>query len=326
MQTIQFIKTVRWIKDQFSEECHSLLFRGDLRGVPKEDSSVLPYYLRVTHELAAVWPVIESSALAIEILDVFDFGELLSNSTALDMAGKLFSKDGRSEINNWVGEIMTKWKILYGCLEPLERLTTPLAISEEVDYDEILTIELRLKADIDPPVKVISETLVVANGVYDDVCKLMCIDDKKTLKALYGISGSSFRFDLTGSGEPIKQLKKLIVELWDKCRHSEAEKLRKNITAAAEGLKLMQDIKEKRDKTIINDEDATKLTGKIIGGICKLFQNGATIREIDSVVTVSNQNLLEHFSERKLLPKPKPEVVEKKAAKKKTAKKKKEEK
>lgn len=92
----------------------------------------------------------------------------------------------------------------------------------------------------------------------------------------------------------------------------------------AEGLKLLQDIKEKRDKTIINDEDATKLTGKIIGGICKLFRNGATIREINSVVTVSNQNLLEHFSERKLLPKPKPkpEVAEKKAAKKKATRKK----
>lgn len=332
MQTIQFIQTARWIKEQFSQECYSLLFEAVVFSHrEREANNTLEGLLKITHELTAVWPVLVSNALAVEILHEFDLYDRLSASTAITTAISVISStpdNARKDPEQWVYGIRNTWNILCSCLDPLEKLTTPVAVSKEEAFDEIFTVELRVKKDVDPPVKVISEVLTSANGIYDDMCKLMCIKDKKELTALYGTSGSSFRFDFTGCGEVIKELKKLIVELWDKCRYSDADKLRSNFKVTAEGLKLLEDIKDKRNKNAINNETANKLAGKITLGICKLFQNGATIREIDSVVTVSNQNLLEHLSEKKLLPKPAtPEVAKKKAAKKakKEAAKKKEE-
>jgi hypothetical protein len=308
MQTIQFIETARWIKEQFSPNCYRLLFEGEFFHIADTDSRGKMFkenILSITHEVVAVWPVLKSNALAVKVLQIFELDEALIDSMAVSMAKKailLEDEASQKDIYLWVNKIFKKWDVLYGCLDPLEKLTTPVAVSEEKDFDEILTIELRLNEEINPPLKVILEILKITNGIYDDVCKLMCVKEREDLTAVYTTSGSSYRFDFTGSGEPIEQLKKLIVTLWNKFRYSEADRLRKNLTTAAEGLKLMQEIKDKRDKNVINDEDADKLTGKIMVGISNLFRSGATIREIYPVVMVSNQKLLEDLSATKLLP------------------------
>ena len=96
-----------------------------------------------------------------------------------------------------------------------------------------------------------------------------------------------------------------IIEGWRAIRYRNAGDLRSNNKAALSSLKVLADIADKRDKKAITDEDAAKLSQKIVNAMLDLYEKGGLIREIPVVEEVSNQKLIEALQP-KCLPAPEP--------------------
>lgn len=314
MQTIQFLQTAKWIKSQFSEVTIEMLLEGQiLRYVREvEPSAVLSSsdfrnaMLKIIHDLSTVQPRLASRPLACEVLNAFGLAKLVDPNFPVEFGEMALSpptKEKKTELRQEMFfEIRHKWRLFQECLEPIEKITTPPRIIAEKEFDEILTIELRYSKDFDPPIQTICDVLKNINDIYSDVTKLIGAKDAGNLVTIYAASGTGYRFDFKGLGEPIKEIKKLFVETWDRIRHRKAEDLERNSRAVLIGLQTLDTIKSRRDKKAITNEDADKLCQKINKSMLDIFGRGALIREIPREQTVSNQELIEGIQQKRLPP------------------------
>lgn len=198
--------------------------------------------------------------------------------------------------------LVSGWSTMTRCVTPIQKITTPSEILQEQDFDDILTVELRPPSDTNPTVNTIAAILKLANEIYSDVAKLMGDKDAGNLVGLYASSGSDFRFDFKGLGGPIKEIKNLLVELWQRIRHRKSEDLVAKNMAIISSLETLEELKRKRDKKVIPDEDADKLAHKIFDASLKLFKKGGLIREIQPEELVSNRKLIETIQIKQLPP------------------------
>ena len=316
MQTIQFFQTVKWIQSQFSESTIKFFlmakpWKDRMEEQPEYPMDVL---LRISHEIANVQPKLVSHPFAPGVLNAFGLGYLLDLAFPADFAAGFFSR-GEKRFKE-VDEIGGHLHVMIECIEPIQKITTPPAIIDEKDFDEILTVELRCGERFDPSTETISEMLKSINIIYIHVAKMQGAEGAGNLSTLYIASGSDYRFDFKGLGEPIREIKKLLVEAWDRVRHRKAEDLHSNKRAVLSGLKTLERIKSGRDKKLISDEDADKLCDKIITSMLDIFGKGVLIREIPSEEIVSNQQLIEGIQQKRLPPAVVKQLPEGKAGKK----------
>ena len=118
---------------------------------------------------------------------------------------------------------------------------------------------------------------------------------------LYANSGSSFRFDLTGLGDPIKQLKQVFVDAWRLIRHRRADDFQSNGKAIVDGLNILERIESGRRKHALTAEEANRLKLQINRAMLSLLEGGAMPREIPEVEPVQNRELMQTIQQ-KLLP------------------------
>ena len=140
-------------------------------------------------------------------------------------------------------------------------------------------------------------------GVFSNVTKLhsamsrLCgVKDPEALTVMHATSGTGFRFDFKGAGEPIKQIKELMVELWNLVRHRRADMQRKNNQALIDSLATLQKIDSHRKAKILSDEDIRSLKVRVVNGVLALYDAGAKPREIPENEVIRNQKL---FDERR---------------------------
>ena len=314
MQTIQFIETVQWITSQFSPETNSFLSGELIRLRPKglvsmdireiAEASPPEVMLNISHELARKQPLLETHPFATTVLQEFDLGLLLEGSFPVKLAsfilGRGEKESSKSDIDYY--GLVSHWSTMIRCVKPIQNITTPAEILEEQDFDDILTVEVRPPSGTNPTVNTIAAILKLSNDIYSDVAKLMGAKDAGNLFGVYASSGSDFRFDFKGLGEPIKEIKNLLVELWQRIRHRESEDLVAKNMAIISSLKTLENLKQKRDKKVISDEDADKLAHKIFDASLKLFKKGGSIREIQLEEVVSNRKLIEAIQIKQLPP------------------------
>ncbi|HEX8096584.1 MAG TPA: hypothetical protein VF507_01055, partial [Pyrinomonadaceae bacterium] len=124
------------------------------------------------------------------------------------------------------------------------------------------------------------------------------------LTVIYATSGSSFRFDFKGLGEPIKQLKELLVEAWKKIRHRKADDFHHNSKAILEGLNLLSEIRSHNRHHVLDSETTMRLNQQIIKSMLGLFEVGALPREVQTIEIVSNEELMQGIQQKLLPPAP----------------------
>lgn len=309
MQTIQFIQTVRWLEAQFSgTPLLHMILQGEVlharRGPGEFDPKVNEPLLTASHQLAMLQPRLQSRPLVPAIMNAFGLSVLLDPSFPVQLAKITLTREKQESVSevmrDLLHDIVRAWRCLSECVGPIEGITTPDAVTQEKDFDDILTVQLEYEQGKEPTVQTISNVLKDANDLYLDVAKLLGAKDAKTLVAIYVASGSDYRFDFKGLGEPIKEIKNLLVEIWGKIRHRQADILERKNTAVLSSLTALEKLKDGRDKQAISQEDADKFAEKIIKASLDLFKHGALIREIPAVEAVSNQKLIEGFQQKQL--------------------------
>lgn len=327
MQTIQFIQTVKWIKSQFRKETCGVFLDGDFFGELQRFShkeglppDIVELILMASHDLAMVQPKLVSHLWAGSILNAFGMSELLDSAFPVKLAKGALGREESGGLFEMVQNSVKSWRVLWGSIGPIEKITTPKEIVEEKDFDDILTIELRRESNANPTIETLGQVLKDLNALYTNIAQLQGAKDAENLIAIYAASGSSFRFDFKGLGEPIKQIKQLLIEGWQAIRHRNAGDLRSNNKAALLSLKVLDDIASKRDKRAITDEDAAKLCQKIVNATLNLYENGGLIREIPVVEEVPNQKLIEALQPKRLPAPATKELPEGEATKKKVKK------
>jgi hypothetical protein len=324
MQTIDFLQTVKWLSDQFSGETKGVLLSGaNFRiGHDAETQRKLRTdLLKASHELAALREKLQNHQFAPLVLQAFGLVELLEEDFPLRVADTALalseSKPGDIEtiekVLVVVRHIWGKWEILTKCVKPIEQLTIPQDVINEQDFDDILTIELQYEHDVNPKADTVSDVLLSTMQLYAALATVYGVPDYSPLRVIYIDSGSSFRFDLKGLGEPIRRIKELLVEGWNLIRYRKVEDFRHNNKALLESLEGIKRVHSMHEQGIIGQEDASRLRRQILESALSLFEAGALPREVPKIEIVSNQSLLEEM-QRKLLP-PAPDVKESEAGK-----------
>lgn len=315
MQTIDFVRTGTWIISQFDEETRQML-RGaypvelEMRRHPEVE-------LHAALELAVVAERLAENGLAHQILTSFGLQMLLDRSFARRLA-TLFSavmaermvrpdrdermeSPPRMELNDMLRAVAARWQVLEKCIEPLQSLLVPSDVTAETDFDAILTLELRYDGEFYPKAETVADVLARANLLYAIACRVTGSSDFPPLLVIFADSGSAVRFDLRGLGEAIKQVKQLLVDLWNRLRHRRADDYRANADALLVGLNVVAAITQLETANAISSEDAARYKHDILEAGVGLFEAGALPREIPRVETVSNQRILVEV-QRKLLP------------------------
>ncbi len=233
--------------------------------------------------------------------------------------GVMYKDQRLDDIQKIAIDLTKGWKRLYGCIAPIEKITTPAEIVEQQDFDDVLTIELRYGADENPTIKIMSDTLIHVKDLYNDVCHLAGRKEAESLVSIYVASGSSYRFDFKGSGEIIKEIKDLLIAVWEQIRYWKGKKIRHNNTTLISSLEVLDKIQAMRKKDVISAEDAIKLRTKIVNTSVAIYETGAMPREVTDEEVISNQKLLQDIQQKRL-PKPSTEKSQKGKKKKKVKK------
>lgn len=332
MLVIEFIETANWIISQYAETTKKLLFSGSLSHLrmlaSRENDKANMLFtngLIISQDLAIVRERLLLHPNAPQVLKAFGLSALLEGETSLIIGKYAYqatkaagsneppSRDdiGESLIHN----ISLRWNVFTGCIKPVQALTIPKEVQEEKPFDDTLTIELDY-GDAYPQASIISKALDNTTKLYEAFADASGNGEFPPLVIIYASSGSAFRFDLKGLGDPIKQLKGIFVDAWRLIRHRKADDFQKNGKAIVDGLDILERIEATRRKNALTSEEASRLKLNINRAMLSLLEAGAMPREIPDIEDVENRKLMKGIQQ-KLLP-PAPQEAEKKGAARKT--------
>ncbi|MFN2452647.1 MAG: hypothetical protein ABR577_00320 [Pyrinomonadaceae bacterium] len=309
MQTIEFLETAKWIVSQFTPATQQMIFTEHIFPFmmhAKGDDDIRTNLLIASHETAVVRIKLESHSLASEVLRAFKLEKLLDETFPLFIANKAtgVSEQQMAEAAEYMRSIVHGWKLLTDCIKPLEELMIPSEVAKEQDFDELLTIELRYERKVHPQARTISEILTNVTKLYEAVATASGNKEFDPLLVIYANSGSSFRFDFKGLGEPIKQVKGIFIDAWNNIRHRKADDFHHNGKAIIEGLDILKKIQSHRQHNILSPEDANRLSQQINKSMFDLFESGALLREVPDTENVSNKEIMSGIQQKLLPPAP----------------------
>ena len=312
MQTLEMLQTIKWISSLYSEKTRAILFEGELFSRPPEPETNL-LFLNATHEVARVRSTLLAHPFAAQVLTAFSLSDILEESWPVRLSA-LFGpgerSEARGELQSTLMGIVQNWARMLACFQPVQNLTTPSEVIAEEDFDAIWTIEIR--SEKETTVDSLSRVFRNANELYNGITQLMGITEVEKLQVIYVASGSSKRFDLRGLAETIEKAKEFIIELWHQIRYRRITDSHMSNKAILDTLTVLKEIDAQRGKNILSDNEADSLHTRILQATMGLMDEGALIREIPAVETVTNQELLEERQQR-LLPGPPKTVTKAKA-------------
>jgi hypothetical protein len=300
MHAITFLQTADWVVQQFRPETIEFLFEWGFHQAmrPNRDERMRAeanqQLIRCVYDVAKVRERIEANAEALQILSEFGLKQILDEEWTVRVLSSATrtSEEDSGRPHELLNQVSKSWSVFKQCIDPLSRLLTPTVIQNEKDFDEILTLEISVPGAVAGiPSDVIEKLVEHTGGLYRAFCEITN-SSRDALTLVYMVSGSQFRFDFKGLGEPIRALKEMFVELWQRIRHRKAEDLRSNSTAVTESLTALHQIELCRQNGVISDEDASRLRHTIVDDALGIFDRGALIREIPDVEQVENVTLI----------------------------------
>lgn len=300
MQTIQFLQTANWIIKLISEETRINIFEGGIfheRATRRDESRVdgVGEILNSIHELSRLQPEIERYPFALQVLMAFQLENILRPDWLVYLTRLYMSTESESmaDLHRWLSPTMDKWKIFTSCIGPCEKLTIPVGIMDEKDFDDILTLEIRSEGEALASVENVMALLESAHELYTQIARAHGTKEPIPLTLAYASTGSSLRIDLKGLGAPIKEVKKALIETWTLIRHRKAASLQANSRAALDGLAVIQSLNVQVERGSLSPEEANLVRERVLKSIHGIFDAGALPREIRSAEIVPNQVLIE---------------------------------
>ncbi len=213
MQTIEFIRTVKWIQSTLPHEVTENLLGGGLRRTlhlsEKPDPASMSAVNRLTHELARVMPKLAAHAHARAVLQAFELEQLLAPAfpTQVSDAALTVVVGGKTEgFFKLLRPVEHRWNEMCACVKPLEGLLVPECVAEPEDFDEVLTIQVAEQKD-PACLGSVSEILKSVETLYRAIARARGVEEKKIepLRVVYVASGTDIRFDFQGLGDAIKE-------------------------------------------------------------------------------------------------------------------------
>lgn len=304
MQPSRFFNVVRWLKKLLSAELQQNLLEGNVfRELRADSMEAISKSLRIVLDGA-----LELSRSQVEIHSNPDAEKVLTTFGLLNLGDpKWIAQLAQSaimpfDVKNPVAAIHAiaqlldpvaiKWRALTALAESAEKLLIPEAVLREVDFDEILTVELTSDSDLASEARNIASLITELQELHALVARALGEEDVPSLKLIFAESGTPFRFDFKGSGEIIKELKNIMVEVWDRIRFRKQDGQHETNRVVVESLSVVKLIASQVNEGTLTEEEAGILKQSIIRSTISVFDSGALPREIPPTQTVANKQLV----------------------------------
>lgn len=320
MQTATFIKSIKWLYALEIDESLDYFRTGFSHyldaGRAGIQSGIEETYTRGIHLNSRVRQI-EDHATAPMVLDAFGlstvydgdwwqtvvaaFLKLLASSEETESAS-----DTVKEMLGTLGDLSERMRILLSCVGPLQQLVVPSAVLRQSDFDETLTLEVHpTTGPVSPTINRMEAVLTATSELYVTMCRIHGIEEPQPLRVLHMSSEDGFKFDFSGDGTIIVDVKKLLADVWLRIRNQDAPHIKDLNRAIVGNLAPCQKIEERLASGDLTQETAGQLRHQLSALAMKMFDHGVQIREIPDTDTVDNRLLMEQISQRRL---PSPEV------------------
>ncbi len=308
MQTLQVIRTIRWIQALYSEETQQ--FFGAVRGMMSEPENtkftgqIISVFLEMTRNNVRI----NNNPQALEVLEVFSLIGLANDDFINSMFESLVHKDGGHDMFRiFYSTISRPWYRMVSCVEPFETLTTPDELKGGKLPDDIISLEIRRSSQKPHRLADLSEAAKLLEAAYTTTARAYGKNGEMQLVVVKVDSGSSIRIDCRGADAVVKHLKEFIIEAWSKFRHKRPEEVMENNKAILSSLAVFQRIAVREKDKSLSREEAEQLRRKVLSSTLGLFERGALIIDIPDEEVVNNTELLQGFRPKLLeAPKEKP--------------------
>ncbi len=105
-------------------------------------------------------------------------------------------------------------------------------------------------------------------------------------------SGSDKSFDFLGLDKVIREVKEMIIAIWDRIVFHRHHQVNENLSLILDTLPIIEKIEELKNNKTIEKEQAELLKRKAISGVTQFIEVGAIIPELDTVSSHSPRQLM----------------------------------
>jgi hypothetical protein len=244
------------------------------------------------------------SPSAVNALRIFQLEEFLDPSSWQS----IFETDN-------AGPMHLLYQRVYNAMEYVPRIVefltpeTPIAeggipnSGAYVSSENVLTVYLQEKKNELSHPKRIADLMEAVSGIYDAVAEVNGIQNEPLL-VLACDSGSNKGFDFKGAGQCVKEMKELILEMFDRIAFFKEKRFEQRIEVLGKSLSVVEKIGSLEKAQKIDREHAAVLRKAIFGGLEMLRECGAVIPEMDDRVQSISVNALMAPSQKLLSQRP----------------------
>lgn len=228
---------------------------------------------------------------AFEVFEAFGLTEILSSDFADTLLSRMVGDRSHSQ-SSGLPRLWQNWRAMLLSSTPLERLLIPGDVRGDTAPPNILRLDIPEHSDplyCDQVVEIIS----AAQRLYIAICAALELPDSDDrLAVAYIATGTSFRIDIRGISDAIKQMKLLIESSWRLVRHRHAEELTAKNTAMLDSLETIQHIHSRVKRKSLKPEEGERLKQCVVRATLDLFKHGALPEGAGSHEVVDNYTLL----------------------------------
>ena len=175
----------------------------------------------------------------------------------------------------------------------IRSLVLPLGTVRKLKSKDVLSLEVHWKEDMPLLTQTLADTTCALTNLYEAFCTVASPKEQgRELTLLKIESGSSLRIDCTGIADIVKEVKRFLIDLWNRIDHRESERLRERLKAAADGVEVVSQIHKLEKNNEISPEQAEQLKRRILGATETLFESRALPPEIHAVQLETGYPLL----------------------------------
>lgn len=298
MRALEVLQTTDWISsitEEFRAKLRELTVTGmntDLKRIDLVGRSMV-----LIHAHGRVVDTLKGNPSAVAVLTAWGLEAiLLETSPLLSSVTQLLSVDKTERYGEGFEDFARMHHVINRFLAdavPWRRLIVPADLAgKEPLGDAFLTINL--ERDV-LELGVVRKVLADLESLYQAVNQISGKPERSSLQIVKIESGSSLSINLKGIGEPIKQLKQFVLEVWTKHRHKRADEILDRHRVMASGIHLIDQIDKRVQKDVLSTEDGNRLKRVVLKDTLSLFSSGALIEEIPVIEKVNNLALLSSF-------------------------------
>src|SRR5579875_1290079 len=303
MQVQQVIRTINWIRDSVrpvEEDLFAVL--PEALG-PRDREGNEARMMLALHQLGAIIQDVRENPDAVQVLDAFGLSALHDNEFLVDAFRKAISKEKAvpATYQDYYKKIITPWRHMVSCVGPLSSLTLPIEL-QSADDPSLLNVDVSNRAQLTP--ELIIDVLKATAGLYGAISRIHSGDASAGLAVIKIESGTKLTISFKGVADIVREVKDLVVEMWNKHRHKRPEEIINHNRAIASSIQVLTEIEDRVKKHTLQPEDGERLKRLIVHNTLTLFKDGALISDIPPIEIVRNVALLNDFSAPKQLASP----------------------